>query len=64
MKEMQVSVVGFEGMVDMYKDDAEFKDIYTVVENPAVHNRSLWLDYSIQGGLLFKSSSYVFQIVL
>lgn len=43
-------------MVDMYKDDAEFKDIYAVIQNPIVHNRSDWLDYFIQGGLLFKGN--------
>lgn len=41
-------------MANMYKDDAEFKDIYAVVENPIVHNRSQWLDYLVQGSLLFK----------
>ena len=56
VQELKFGVVGFEEMVDMYKDDAEFKDIYAVVQNPAVHNRSQWLDYLIQGGLLFKSN--------
>ena len=56
MQELQVGVVGFEEMVDMYKDDVEFKEIYAVVKNPVVHNRSQWLDYVIQGGLLFKSN--------
>ena len=40
MQELQVSVVGFEEMVDMYKDDLEFKEIYIAVKNPAFHNRS------------------------
>ena len=48
--------VGFEEMVDMYKDDAEFKDIYAVVQNPIVHNRSQWFNYIIQGVLLFKGN--------
>lgn len=56
IQDFQVGVVGFEEMVDMYKDDAKFKEIYAVVENPAVHNRSQWLDYLFQGGLLFKSN--------
>jgi len=43
-------------MIEMYKDDADFEDIYTTVQNPMSHNRSQWLDYLIQGGLLFKSN--------
>ena len=39
VQELRVGAVGFEEMVDMYKDDAEFKDIYEVVQNPIVHNR-------------------------
>ena len=40
MQELQAGVVGFEEMVDMYKDDADFKEIYAAIENPAVHNKS------------------------
>jgi len=54
---LRVGIVGFKEMVDMYKDDAKFKDIYAVVQNPAIHNRSQWLDYLIQGGLLFKDNN-------
>ena len=31
MQELQVGVVGFEEMVDMYKEDVEFKEIYAAV---------------------------------
>jgi len=48
VQELRIGVVGFEEMVDMYKDDAKFKDTYTVVQNPIIHNRSQWLDYLIQ----------------
>jgi len=40
VQELKVGVVGFEEMVEMYKDDADFKDIYIAVQNPIVHNRS------------------------
>jgi len=51
-----VGVVKFEKMIEMYKDDVDFKYIYTTIQNLVVHNRSQWLDYLIQGGLLFKSN--------
>ena len=47
MQELQVGIVGFEEMVDMYKGDAEFKEIYAAAKNPTIHNRSQWLDYLI-----------------
>ena len=56
VQELKVGVVGFEEMVEMYKDNADFKDIYTTIQNPIVHNRCQWLDYLIQGGLLFKGN--------
>jgi len=40
VKEFKVGVVGFEEMIEMYKDDADFKDIYTTLQNPMSHNRS------------------------
>ena len=56
VQEFKVGVLGFKEMVEMYKDDSDFKDIYTTVQNPIVHNRSQWLYYPIQGGLLFKGN--------
>ena len=56
VQELKVGVVGFEEMVEMYEDDADFKDVYTKTQNPIVHNKSQWLDYLIQGGLLFKGN--------
>ena len=49
-----MGVVGFEEMIEMYKDDENFRDIYTTVQNPTSHNKSQRMDYLIQGGLLFK----------
>eukprot|EP00253_Pinus_taeda_P033292 PITA_33292 len=56
LQEFKVGVVGFDEMIEMYKDDEDFKDIYTAVQNPVSHNRSQWMDYLVQGGLLFKSN--------
>jgi len=56
LQEFKVSVVGFDEMIEMYNDDEDFRDIYTTVQNLVSHNRSQWMDYLIQGGLLFKSN--------
>ena len=54
MHEVKVSTLGFENLIDMYKEDVDFKDIYAACENPVIHNKSQWLDYLLQEGLLFK----------
>lgn len=43
-------------MIDMYKEDTYFKEIYTTIQNPMIYNRSQWLGYMIQGGFLFKNN--------
>eukprot|EP00253_Pinus_taeda_P024515 PITA_24515 len=55
VQEMKIDILGFEEMVDMYKG-TNFKEIYAVVKNPVIHNRSQWFDYLIQGGLMFKNN--------
>ena len=54
MQEVKVSTLGFENLSAMYKEDVYFKDICASCENPVTHNRSQWLDYMLQEGLLFK----------
>ena len=56
LQEVKVTTLGFENLIDMYKEDLDFKDIYVVYENPVTHNRSQWLDYMLQEGLLLKDS--------
>ena len=56
LQEVKVSTLGFENLIDMYKDNLYFKDIYVGYENTVSHNRSSWLDYMLQEGLLFKDS--------
>ena len=47
--------MGFENLVDMYKEDLDLKDIYVSCENLVTHNKSQWLDYMLQEGLLFNN---------
>ena len=56
LQEVKVNTLVFEKLIDMYKDDLDFKDIYAACENRVTHNRSQWLDYMLQEGLLFKDS--------
>ena len=56
LQELKVSTLGFEKLIDMYREDLDFKDIYDAYENLVTHNRSQWLDYMLQEGLLFKDS--------
>ena len=57
LQEFKVSTLGFENLIDMYKEHVDFKDVYAACENPVAHNRSNWLDYMLQEGLLFKNSN-------
>ena len=56
LQEVKITALVFENLIDMYKEDLYFKDIYAACENPVTHNRSLWLNYMLQEGLLFKDS--------
>jgi hypothetical protein len=55
LQEIQVNILGFDGLKEMYKDDVYFKDVYETCENPVVSHRSQWLDYMLHEGLLFKN---------
>jgi hypothetical protein len=56
LQEFKVNTLGFDELIAMYKEDAYFQDIYAACENPVSNNRSQWLDYMLQEGLLFKNN--------
>ena len=56
LQEVKVSTLGFENLIDMYKEYLDFRDISAACEDPVTHNRSQWLDYMLREGLLFKDS--------
>jgi ribonuclease HI len=56
LQEFQVSTLGFEHLKEMYREDPDFKATYEACENPVMGDRSPWMEYMIQEGLLFKGS--------
>jgi hypothetical protein len=55
-QEFKVRTLGFDDLRDMYADDQDFKEAYEAVENPILRDRSQWVEYMIQEGLLFKGN--------
>jgi hypothetical protein len=56
LQEFHVKTLGFDSLKDMYRDDSDFKDAYEACENPILRDRSQWIEYLIQDGLLFKGN--------
>jgi hypothetical protein len=48
--------LGFENLRDMYAGDADFGEAYEAAENPVLRDKSPWIDYMIQEGLLFRGN--------
>jgi hypothetical protein len=56
----QVETLAFEHLKEMYRGDTDFKEDYEDCENPLMRDRSPWMEYLIQEGLLFKGSSVMY----
>jgi hypothetical protein len=56
LQEFQVKTLGFEHLKDMYYDDPDFKEEYKACENIVLRDKSQWIEYMIQEGLLFKGN--------
>jgi hypothetical protein len=56
LQEFQMKTLGFEHLKDMYHDDPDFKEAYEACANPVLRDRSQWIEYMIQEGLLFKGN--------
>jgi hypothetical protein len=48
--------LGFDNLKDMYRDDPDFKEASKAFENPILRDRSQWVEYMIQDGLLFRGN--------
>jgi hypothetical protein len=56
MQEFRVKTLGFDNLKEMYKDDPDFKEVYEAYENPILRDRTQWIEYMIQDGLLFRGN--------
>ena len=48
--------MGFDDLRDMYADDPDFQEAYEAAKNPILKDRSPWVEYMIQEGLLFRAN--------
>jgi hypothetical protein len=56
LQEFRVKMLGFDDLRNMYADDPDFKEAYEATENPIIRDRSQWMAYMIQEGLLFRGN--------
>jgi hypothetical protein len=56
LQEFKAKTLGFDDMRDMYANDSDFVEAYEAAENPDLRDRSQWIEYVIQDGLLFKGN--------
>ena len=53
---MQVEVVGFDELKNLYPEDPDFVEVWKACKESVAGDRTRWLDYLIQDGMLFKGS--------
>ena len=49
-----MTMLGFDHLKEMYRDDPYFKEIHEACGNPVNRDRGPWIEYMLQQGLLFK----------
>jgi hypothetical protein len=47
LQEFRVKTLGFENLRNMYAGDSDFSEAYEAAENPALRDRSPWIDFLI-----------------
>lgn len=55
-QESQIQVLGFYFFKELYVTDPDFKEAFEACKNHVLMDRSKWLDYFLQDGLLFKKN--------
>ena len=53
---MQVEVVGFDELKNLYQEDPNFAKAWKACKEPVVVDRTGWLDYLVLDGMLFKGN--------
>ena len=56
LTEMQIEVVGFKELMNLYLEDPNFVEAWKVCTIHVTLDRMKWLDYIVQDGMLFKGS--------
>ena len=56
MTKMQIEVVGFNELKTLYAEDPNFAEAWKSCKEPITVDRTRWLDFIIQDGILFKGS--------
>ena len=56
LQEFRVKTLGFDDLRDIYADDQDFKEAYEAAENLVLRDKSPWIEYMIQEGLLFRGN--------
>lgn len=54
VQESQIKVLGFDFLKELYEKDLDFKETFEDCGNHVLLDRSKWLDYFMQEGMLFK----------
>ena len=54
-------MVGFDEFKNLYPEDLDFAEAWKACKEPVTMERTRWLNYLIQDGILFKVASYAFQ---
>ena len=49
-------MVGFDELKNLYPEDPNFVEAWKACKEPVTIDRTRWLDYLIQDGMLFKGS--------
>ena len=53
---MQIEVVGFKELTNLYPEDPDFAEAWKACAVPVTLDRMKWLDFIIQDGMLFKGN--------
>ena len=56
MKKMQIEVVRFNDLKTLYTKDPDFAEAWKACKELVIVDRTRWLDFIIQDGMLFKGS--------